>query len=354
MYVTLSFADLLGLMEATIAFLLAAMLLASDKKGVRWLAAFVAVLGFSFALAGIPVAGIPTWGQALLRWVYFSQLLAVPCLFQYAMLAVGNAKRPTLYHFLPAVFVAVISVPSWGEIVSDVLVGQLIKWLTLAQVVGYLTFIIYQVRGYRLRLKQQYSALTGIGLRWLEQICFWLLALVLFDILVFPVMASLKVPFETIQLAFNLCSSFYVIWLTRSALNQHILKKVPADKTVPSYEKSGLDDDTAGSLAAAVVEVMEVEKLYLKPNLVLADVSSAAGVSNHILSEVLNKTIGQNFYDFVNGYRVKAAQQLLGETNDTVLDIAFAAGFNNKVSFNQAFKKQVAMTPSQYRRSLAA
>lgn len=354
MYVTLSFADLLSLMEATVAFLLAAMLLASGKTGVRWFAAFVFVFGVSFALAALPTADLPSWAQALVRWLYFTQLLAVPFLFQYAMLAVGNPGKLAVYHYLPAAIAAIILAPFLAPLVPDNIAGQLIQWLTITQVIFYLSYIIHKVRGYRIRLKQNYSTLTGIGLRWLEKVCFWLLALVLFDIAVFPLLAVFWVPFETVQFIFSLCSSFYVLWLARSALEQHVIIRDTEEKAVPTYEKSGLDEDTAGSLAAAVVKVMEGEKLYLKPDLVLADMAVATGVSNHILSEVLNKTIGQNFYDFVNGYRVRTAQHLLAETGNTILEIAFAAGFNNKVSFNQAFKKQVAMTPSQYRRSLAA
>jgi len=33
----------------------------------------------------------------------------------------------------------------------------------------------------------------------------------------------------------------------------------------------------------------------------------------------------------------------------TILDIAFAVGFNSKASFNRVFKKAIGTTPSRYR-----
>jgi AraC-like DNA-binding protein len=52
----------------------------------------------------------------------------------------------------------------------------------------------------------------------------------------------------------------------------------------------------------------------------------------------------------INSYRVNEAKALLiNEPQDTILDIAYAAGFNSKASFNRIFKKVTGMTPSEYR-----
>ena len=57
-------------------------------------------------------------------------------------------------------------------------------------------------------------------------------------------------------------------------------------------------------------------------------------------------------FEFVNGYRVEEAKRLLlADRQRTVLDIAFDAGFSSKSGFYKAFRQQLDMTPSQFRKS---
>ncbi len=56
----------------------------------------------------------------------------------------------------------------------------------------------------------------------------------------------------------------------------------------------------------------------------------------------------------MNRYRVEEAKRLLldpGKASLTILAIGFEAGFNNKGSFNQAFRKFTDRTPSEFRKA---
>ncbi|MCP4410973.1 MAG: AraC family transcriptional regulator [Gammaproteobacteria bacterium] len=59
-------------------------------------------------------------------------------------------------------------------------------------------------------------------------------------------------------------------------------------------------------------------------------------------------------FDSINKYRVKETHRIL-VSNDSkylsILDIAFAAGFNSKSGFYSAFGKHVGKTPGEYRKS---
>jgi len=69
------------------------------------------------------------------------------------------------------------------------------------------------------------------------------------------------------------------------------------------------------------------------------------------VSELLNQTLGLHFFDFINGHRIDHARQLLlTEPSKSILDILLESGFNSKSSFNTAFKKQMGMTPSAFRK----
>ncbi|KAB2844021.1 MAG: AraC family transcriptional regulator, partial [Melioribacteraceae bacterium] len=70
---------------------------------------------------------------------------------------------------------------------------------------------------------------------------------------------------------------------------------------------------------------------------------------NH-LSQIINEKLGQNFFDFINSYRIKEAEKLLLKNGKkTILEIAFEVGFNSKSTFNAAFKKHTGVTPTAYK-----
>jgi len=92
----------------------------------------------------------------------------------------------------------------------------------------------------------------------------------------------------------------------------------------------------------------------LDPFLSIYSLSKQIKVPNNELSILINRKIGQHFFDFVNTYRINFAADMLSDKNNhkkTVMEILFDAGFNSKSSFNTAFKKHKHVTPSQYRKN---
>ncbi|MGH8051001.1 MAG: helix-turn-helix domain-containing protein [Arenimonas sp.] len=134
----------------------------------------------------------------------------------------------------------------------------------------------------------------------------------------------------------------------------------PADKNtlddiVSSKNSGALDASIRTSLLKAVREHMQERQTYLDSELTLTRLSEAVGVSTHHLSEVLNQQEGKNFYQFVNEYRIGYICDAL-KSNPTIkiLDLAMAAGFSSKSTFNAVFKQFTGLTPSQYRSQLMA
>jgi AraC-like DNA-binding protein len=98
---------------------------------------------------------------------------------------------------------------------------------------------------------------------------------------------------------------------------------------------------------------MDTQKPYLDPDLTIEGLSGQLDVPVKVLSQVINESLGQNFFDFVNTYRVEEAKRLLNNPRDpkvTVLEVMYQAGFNSKSSFNTAFKKIALTTPSAYKK----
>ncbi|CAN0482038.1 unnamed protein product, partial [Hapterophycus canaliculatus] len=115
------------------------------------------------------------------------------------------------------------------------------------------------------------------------------------------------------------------------------------------YAKSALDTPRAARIAAKLRHAMEVDTLYLDPNLSLWALSSHIGVTDNYVSQTLNEEIRLNFFDFVNGYRIEAAKRALTQTEETILAIAYDVGFNSRSSFYTAFRKVTGQTPSDFR-----
>ncbi len=106
-------------------------------------------------------------------------------------------------------------------------------------------------------------------------------------------------------------------------------------------------------LAQTVLDYMQTHRAYLEPDLTLDQLATHLSTKPRILSQSINEILGQNFYDFVNRYRIKEASRLLTNPKDsklTVLEVLYEVGFNSKSSFNTLFKKYTGLTPSEFRK----
>ena len=106
-------------------------------------------------------------------------------------------------------------------------------------------------------------------------------------------------------------------------------------------------------LIAQLRKFMEEQKPYLNPQLTIKDLADAFEVPVKDLSILINHSLNQNFYDFVNEYRVREVMTLLENPSYrklTILEILYEVGFNTKSTFNLAFKKYTQVTPTSYRK----
>ena len=106
------------------------------------------------------------------------------------------------------------------------------------------------------------------------------------------------------------------------------------------------------SLIRQVTNFMEERKPYLDPELTLSLLARELSMSRTQLSHLINDGIGDNFYDFVNRYRVEEVKRLMADprfNNYNVLGLALEAGFKSKSTFNLIFKRFTGLTPTKYR-----
>jgi AraC-like DNA-binding protein len=311
-------------------------------------------------------------------------LLFGPLVFLYALTASDRGRglrRRDALHFVPFVAVVLVELPVYAMGGADKLAFyelirtgwrppdiRVIDSLKFVSGIAYSVATIAALRRHRRRIEDSYSSLEHVTLRWLLLLSYagggiWLLASG------FHVADELfgRGPRAGDDAFVALAIALLVYGIGYMALRQPEVFTVPTGEwrvqrpaaesappagTSPRYERSGLGDREAATLQAALVAAMERDHPYRNPDLTLADLAERLATSPHKLSEVLNTQLGQTFYDFVNGYRVREVQRRLGEDasrNLTLLAVALDAGFASKSTFNAAFKKATGRTPSEWR-----
>ena len=117
------------------------------------------------------------------------------------------------------------------------------------------------------------------------------------------------------------------------------------------YERTGLSSEYSLELKQQLETLMENEKPYLDSDIRMDDLAEMLDIPRHHASQVINEHFKSNFFDFINGYRVKEAELALKELGEkiTIQQVAYQSGFNTRTSFYKAFKKVNGITPKEYR-----
>ena len=125
-----------------------------------------------------------------------------------------------------------------------------------------------------------------------------------------------------------------------------------APEVIPRAEPTGRDWSVQGR---EWLTRTDTAGWWRDPQLNLERLARHLGTNTAYLSRALNEGLHLSFNEAINRLRVAEVCRRL--THDAgaseLLDIAFAAGFSSKTSFNRSFKIQTGQTPSQFRASVA-
>lgn len=90
-------------------------------------------------------------------------------------------------------------------------------------------------------------------------------------------------------------------------------------------------------------------KKHCLENLRLENVAEQLSVSPNYLSTIMKKETGITFQQHIMDEKMNIARKLLDDTRMTIDEISAAVGYENYISFYNAFRKNNHMTPSEYR-----
>jgi AraC-like DNA-binding protein len=102
-----------------------------------------------------------------------------------------------------------------------------------------------------------------------------------------------------------------------------------------------------------IVHVMESKRPFLDNNFSLTKLSEMTSIPQHMLSRTFSMEFQENFTNFINRYRVEESKRILRDPSKhylSIAGIAFESGFNSISSFNVSFKKNMGITPSEFKK----
>lgn len=354
----------------------------AHTRPARFLTAFFACFALANLLGTLLLAGGTWLSVDAVRWLRVVEVPLVyglgPLLYGYAVALTSNGNVPTrsffLWHMLPCAAAFVISLANALAPFDGTAVGKAIFLFSfhgwIFQGGAYMVAAIWRSYGARPLLEQVSADEAALHLGWLR----WLVAVIgacwISSAIDRWSQTTDPSNWAWFGVALNWLNTAAIYLLAWFGLRQRIL--VPA-ALVPSnecqapvaepenqtedtrYRRSGLGPAHCLAIAAELTQLMKAERLYEDPGFDLLRLSQRSGWPPNHVSQALNQGLGQNFFEFVNTFRIAAATACLADAGDrrSVLEIALVSGFGSKSTFNTVFKRMTGRTPREYRRELA-
>jgi AraC-like DNA-binding protein len=306
-------------------------------------------------------------------------LLGVVFLYGYVNAVVYKDFKLTRKHFvhcLPYVLACLILVPNFFSVgaegkqafydnFNDRPENIFILYLVYIQVGLYIVAMFKVLNRQRKIIIENYSDEHHLSSRWLTQfLSFYSFIYILALARTLSIFSSYNSIITVMTLVMMFALFLNICWILWKALNHPQLfvgvdSKIEVLSDKPNIEEHSNNSKdnartTCDDLIAKLENYMFVNKPFLDPSLSIDSLAKQIKIPNNELSILINRKIGQHFFDFVNTYRINFAADMLSDKNNqkkTVMEILFEAGFNSKSSFNTAFKKHKKVTPSQYRKN---
>lgn len=301
---------------------------------------------------------------------HFVPLLFGPLIYLFTKSMVRNEKiRPIqLLHFLPIAVISILlstDLTYSNSLPAKILDPDIRLFLLVISVTSY-HYLAISVFRKRFKYIDDPFNRNLFLLNWLAPfIRFSFAVCILITVALYLLFINYPVGYEY-RYGF-LAIPIFIYWISYSALKQPAIFSVirgeaivpepviPAlrvHRTMKKYASSTLAPEEKERICQALETLMCQEKAYLDAGLTIDQLAEKIFCSRHALSQVLNECILQTFYNYINGYRVEHAKQMLNDVrfkDYKIASIAYDSGFSSLSAFNEVFKKMTGTTPSKFR-----
>ena len=365
------------------AFFLTALLIKKKEKSVHdfIIGAWMIFLGLYVSVYALSPTGFFLRNPWLISFYISLLLLIGPFLFWYVRSLIRthfNPFRDILWHLLPFLLfnlylLIFLSSSNFSKSIQGIEETNQIDFpipyfffliITAISVPFYILWSILLLRKHRKTIADNFSSTEKRNLIWLRNL------IVLLGITWIALVTILFVHHVLDLFSDDFCIhglfltlSIFIIVVGYFGLHQYsvytthdVLPEAESKENNIKYAGSALKEEDIQKYLISLSDYMITEKPYLNNQLTLHQLAEEVNILPHYLSRIINEYHHQNFFDFINIYRVDEFKNRISDShfkNYTLLAIAFDCGFNSKSAFNRLFKKVTGFTPSEYKNSLA-
>lgn len=265
----------------------------------------------------------------------------------------SNIIRKDIIHFALFIFFIAITIPVYFDgtdqfysLFLQRLIGS--PWIFLVIQFGYyLVKARSLVRLHKNNIVEKFSNFEGRDVSWLNLIIWIFIIIFVFITVATPwLLHNINISY------FKYISSFFFSLILFFIAYKGLRQRIPTESIDTIKNEIETSSEDIQRLKEKLISHMEINKPYLNPELTLVDLAKQIGIGRNQLSEVINAGVGDNFYNFINKFRIEEVKQLFIDDSRKrykIIYLATKAGFNSKSSFNHIFKKITGLTPSEYR-----
>ena len=120
------------------------------------------------------------------------------------------------------------------------------------------------------------------------------------------------------------------------------------------YARVKVDEQEFADIVSRMKAYIEEKRCYTNPELKMSDLAEVLGLSSSKLSQVFSLYVKENYYEFINRYRLEEFKRLIDEgeyKKYTLTALSEKCGFK-KSSFFSTFRRVEGMTPTEYMRKV--
>jgi AraC-like DNA-binding protein len=349
------------------AFLLGFLLIFHRRKANltanRFLGLFVVSLGLAMLEIPLFYRNFHISNPNLFEMIGLSRFLTAPFLYISILHFTSIQKKVDkriLWHFLPFLFFLLFRIPffitgnniEFSEEERKIVFFILQTALPIQAIIYWcLSFITLQ--RHLKNIKQFSSSIENIDLNWLRY--FLMIVLVVILVWLNLVFFNLKdlirfTPYLYMSAIFFL-AHFSLQQKEIFDFSQTELVEIANVKSNKKESQKRVSETRLTELNNKLKQLIYTEKVYLDNDLSLPKLSKKLEASYNETSFLINELYHDNFYNFINKYRIEEAKTLLLSEKYSqlnILGIAYESGFSSKTTFNTTFKKYVGLSPTEF------